>query len=278
MVASAGSAARKSSRHRVVPSPPAVDAPLLVCLLGWFKLLKWGQAVSVRPGGRTQALFSLLALASRRLGVNRDELLDCLWPGGDADLAAQALRALVYTLHRSLGDALGGEAPVIRDDGRYRLNIEAGLVVDVDRFDGAIDSAEELEREGNAEVAIERYRAAVGLYDGDLAVGSDVQHLVERERLRARYINARARLAEYHLVERDYVASLANALEVLAVDPLREDAHRLAMRSYVRRGQRAQALRQYRLCSDVLESEFQVVPEPATQALYELVRFDPSRV
>ena len=79
-------------------------------------------------------------------------------------------------------------------------------------------------------------------------------------------------------MERDYASSLANALEVLAVDPLREDAHRLVMRLYVRRGQRAQALRQYRLCSRALESEFQAVPEPATQALYELVRLDPSRV
>jgi DNA-binding SARP family transcriptional activator len=262
----------------VVPSPPAVDASVLVCLLGWFKLLKRGESVSVRPGGRTQALLSLLALASRRLGVNRDELLEHIWPGGDADLAAQALRALVYTLHRSLGDALGGEAPVVRNDGRYRLNVEAGVVVDVDRFDGVIDAAEALERAGKTAVAVERYRAAVRLYDGDLAVGSEVQHLVERERLRARYINARARLAEYHLVERDYAASLTNALEVLAVDPLREDAHRLVMRLYVRRGQRAQALRQYRLCSQVLATEFQAVPEPATQALYELVRLDPSRV
>ena len=148
---------------------------MLVCVLGWFKLLKRGESVSVRPGGRTQALLCLLALASRRVGVNRDDLLECLWPGGDADLAAQALRSLVYALHRSLGDALDGQAPVIRDDGRYRLNVEAGVVVDVDRFDGVIDAAEALERAGNAAIAIERYRVAVRLYDGDLAVGSDIQ-------------------------------------------------------------------------------------------------------
>lgn len=268
---------RVPQRPREVPTPSPVEGAVLVCLLGWFKVLKLGRPVSVRSGGRTQLLLSMLALGPRRIGITRDHLLEQLWPDGESDLATQALRALVYALHRSLGDALGGQAPVIGDQGRYRLNVEAGVAVDVDRFDGVLDTAEALERAGDVAIAIDRYRAAVGLYEGDLAITSDIQHLLERERLRARYINARARLAEHYLDNGDYAAALTNALDVLAADPLREDAHRLAMRCYVRRGQRAQALRQYRLCSQVLESEFDAAPEPATQALYELVRLDPDR-
>ena len=45
----------------------------------------------------------------------------------------------------------------------------------------------------------------------------------------------------------------------------------------VRLGERAQALRQYRLCRDVLDIEFAAVPEPATEELYETVRLRPEQ-
>jgi DNA-binding SARP family transcriptional activator len=50
------------------------------------------------------------------------------------------------------------------------------------------------------------------------------------------------------------------------------------MRCYNRLGHRAQALRQYRTCREILEAEFDAVPEPATEELYELLRREPSSV
>jgi DNA-binding SARP family transcriptional activator len=64
----------------------------------------------------------------------------------------------------------------------------------------------------------------------------------------------------------------------LSIDPCREDAHRVIMRTHLRRGERAQALRQYRLCEYVLRREFDTAPEPQTIALYERIRIDPTSV
>jgi hypothetical protein len=50
------------------------------------------------------------------------------------------------------------------------------------------------------------------------------------------------------------------------------------MRCYVRRGERAQALRQFRICESVLRTEFNAPPEPATLALFERVRLTPAEV
>jgi DNA-binding SARP family transcriptional activator len=116
------------------------------------------------------------------------------------------------------------------------------------------------------------------MYEGDLVVGSEIRHLLERERLRTRFIAAHTRLAEYHIALAEHDQALASALEILRHDPFREDAHRLAMRCYVRLGQRAQALRQYRICRDVLQTEFEAPPERATDELYETIRLDPARV
>lgn len=267
---------RQASRTSPRGSGPADG--VRICLLGGFRLLKAGRPFTIRPGGRTESLLFALALAPRSVGLPRDDLIRMVWPEVDSGLSVQGLNTLVYALRRSLGDALGGQGPVVRDDGRYRLNAEAGVDVDVDRFEWGIDAADRLARAGEPERAIGRYHDAVSLYEGDLVVGSDIQHVLERERLRARYLSARGRLAEYHLAHGEIDAALSDALDILAHDPCREDAHRIAMRCQVRLGQRAQALRQYRICREILEVEFQAAPERETDELFELVRLDPERV
>jgi DNA-binding SARP family transcriptional activator len=249
-----------------------------ICLLGSFRVLKDGRRFGLRPGGRAESLLCALALGPRRSGLARDDLLQMIWPGQDFGLSVQALHTLVYSLRRSFGDALRGAGPVVSTDGRYRLNAEAGVVVDVDRFDEVVDQADRFARTGQVDAAMSGYSDAVDLYDGDLIVGSDVRNVLERERLRARYLTIRARLADNHLGEGDLDSALADALDILAHDPCREDAHRMAMRCYVRLGQRAQALRQYRICQSILLAEFEASPEQATDELYELVRLEPIRV
>jgi DNA-binding SARP family transcriptional activator len=109
-------------------------------------------------------------------------------------------------------------------------------------------------------------------------VGSEIRHLLDRERLRARYLEVLGRLAESHFQQGEFAGARDRALELLNNDPCREDAHRMVMRCGVRLGQRAQALRQYQTCAAILEREFGARPEPATTELYDLIRMDPLAV
>lgn len=221
----------------------------------------------------------LAALALRpRDGVGRDELLSLVWPSSETALASQSLNTLVHSVNRTLGDALARPRPVVRRDGRYRLDLDAGVTVDVHAFDAAAERGDQLGRSGDRSGAIASYDRAVGLYEGDLVIAFDVRQVLERERLRARYLSIQARLADHHFEIRDYAVALLHALDLLDHDPCREDAHRMAMRCYVRIGQRAQALRQFQLCREVLALEFEASPEPDTEALYELIRVEPARV
>jgi DNA-binding SARP family transcriptional activator len=252
-------------------------APIFVCLLGGFRLLKDGAPVHLRPGGKTQALLGNLALRTG-LGLSRDELLALLWPTTSTSLSGQSLNTLVYSLQRALGDALAGRALIVHDDGRYRLNVDDGVIVDVSEFDAAVEAGDRHTRAAELTEAAEWYATAADLYTGDLLFDSEIQHVIERERLRSRYLYARARLADHEFAAGQFAAALEHALAVLACDPCREDAHRMAMRTYVRLGERAQAMRQYRLCSSILSREFDAPPEGATTELYELIRLDPERV
>jgi DNA-binding SARP family transcriptional activator len=76
----------------------------------------------------------------------------------------------------------------------------------------------------------------------------------------------------------DYAPAQEYALRLHAHDACREDAHRVVMQAHVRLGERAQALREYRLCEQVLRCEFDIAPEAATKALYDRIRGDPESV
>lgn len=252
---------------------PAVE----LRLLGGFKLLKHNQPLSVRPGGKTEVLLVNLAL---RLpgGMDRGELLSVLWPASDEALASQSLDTLVHSLRRAVGDALGGAAPVVRTAGRLRLNTELGIGVDIEAFESEASHGDRLRRAGSPAEAMTCYERAASLYEGDLVVGSEIRHLLERERLRARYLELLANLAVAQFEMGEYAASRDWAQLLLQCDPCREDAHRLVMRCDVRLGRRAQALRQYATCVEILRREFTADPEPATRDLYESVRTTPTSV
>lgn len=259
--------------------PPAALSefgPVLICLLGPFQVLGQGEPVLVR-GSMVEALLRLLALRHSDT-VAREEILAQLWPDRDHALAIQSLNSLVYGVQRLLRDQLAGEPAIVHDDGVYRLNHRAGVDVDVLHFDALVSTGHRLARADDLCGAHLAFDGAVGLYRGDLRVGSSVAEIIERERLRACYLTALAHLADYSFARGEYAVSLEYALRILAADPCREDAHRLVMRCRVRRGERAQALRQFRLCEEVLLAEFDAIPEPATRAVYDQIRLNPAGV
>jgi DNA-binding SARP family transcriptional activator len=181
-------------------------------------------------------------------------------------------------LHRLLGDAIGGAAPVLYANGYYRLNVEAGVGVDIACFDSLASDGERHARSGNALAAVATYSQALGLYRGDLCVAPNSRAVIERERLRTLYLSLLAYLADYYYSQGNYGACLKAIADLLASDPCREDGHRLAMRCHVRRGERAQALRQYQLCEAIVRAEFDTKPESATAALFDQVRHDPGSI
>jgi DNA-binding SARP family transcriptional activator len=260
-----------------LPYTDEASWPILICLFGSFRLLKAGQLVALRCGGKTEALLGHLGLQENHR-IPRETLLQRLWPSSDTALAGQSLHSLVYSLHKLIGDALGGAALVLHDEGHYRLNVEAGVSVDVAGFDALVKAGDQQVGAGDLATAVDAYTGAVGLYRGDLCMGTDVQVLVERERLRARYLTLLAYLADYHFEEGAYVTCQDYAWRLLGRDPCREDAHRMLMRCYVRQGERAEALRHYRLCMDILHAEFEAAPETATTTLFEQIRLDPGSI
>ena len=255
----------------------ATNQPVLICLFGGFRVEKSGAEVPLRTAGKSAILLSNLALRER-YRASRESLLEALWPDGDEARAAHSLNSLIHALRQTLGDVLSGEPPVVYSGGGYQLNVDAGVGVDVANFDALVRAAERQMAIGDTAAAVEHWQRAVELYCGDLSASDDLRTIVERERLRAAHLTLLGGLADHYFNECDYQAALRYALRLLAHDPCREDAHRQVMRCHVRLGERAQALRQYRLCQRILAVEFDVFPEQITSALFDRVRLDPDTV
>jgi DNA-binding SARP family transcriptional activator len=251
--------------------------PVFICLLGSFRLLKAGQPLTLRNADKICALLAHLAMQDQ-FYAPREHLLQALWPNTQAELAGHALNSLVYNLHKLLGNAIGNARPVLYIDGYYQLNVDVGIGVDIAYFDGLARQGDYEERSGQLRIAVQTYDRALQLYRGDLCVVSDTRSLILCEALRAQYLTLLARLAGHYFDEHDYASCLVYALRLLASDPCREDAHRAVMRCYVRQGERAQAMHQYRVCAAILRSEFDMAPEPATTALYEQIQLKPDSV
>ena len=251
--------------------------PVLICVLGAFRVLKLGRPIPVRSGGKTQGVLLKLSV-SRGYCASREALLETVWPSSVESLSKQCLHSVVHGLHKLLGEAIGGAAPVLYADGYYRLNTAAGVSVDVACFDALARRGAQQARRGNVAAASTAYRQALHLYRGDLCVATDAHAVVERERVRTLHLTTLAHLADCYYSEGDYEACLKVTLQLLTHDPCREDGHRTAMRCHVRLGERAQALRQYMLCEAVLRTEFNAKPEPATTVLFDQVRLDPGSV
>jgi DNA-binding SARP family transcriptional activator len=253
--------------------------PVWLELLGSVRLLRNGEALPIRIGGKTEAVLEHLGLAGLH-GMPRGVLLRLVWPDSDLSLATNALNNLLHNLRALLGTALGGASPIVLSGGYYRLNLEAGIAVDVAEFRVRARQTECFARNGETRAAVAVARRAVRLYRGDLKshVDAGAYTILERDRLRATCLSMLMLLADDAFVQDDFARCLGYALKLLEYDACREDAHRLVMRCYVRRGERAQALRHYQTVQRILSLEFEAEPEPATTELYHQVRLDPGAV
>ncbi len=232
-------------------------------LFGDVKLLR-GPTQEIALPRKTQLLLAYLALNAGQRHT-RDKLAALLWPDRPEDQARHSLRQCLFALGKALGD---DQPPLVLAD-RNQLSLNSDQVaVDVWQFERhvAADSPDNLQQ-------------AAALYGGDLLDSLsfeddslDAWCAAERTRLRDQIHEALAALTSHYVDTLNLDAAIETGRRLVGLDPLREDAHRSLMRIYQRVGRRADALKQYRLCVEILRRELNVEPEAATTRLYHEIR------
>ena len=185
----------------------------------------------------------LAFLALHRGAVHRRVVAGALWSELEDQAAAARLRSTLWRLPATDGVRLVDAA-----DGRVELcpDVEVDLrVVEDDDRTHELDVAD---------------LAGEVLSDWD-----DAWVRVERERFRQVRLRRLEQLSDRARAGGDLGAALQAALAAVAVEPLRESAHRRVMQAHLAEDNPAEALRQYEVVRRLLRDDLGIAPSAATR-------------
>jgi DNA-binding SARP family transcriptional activator len=199
--------------------------------------------------------------------------METFWPDSTPEAARNSMNVTIHNLRRILRfpDAVQS---ILFHEGGYRLNPSIVVWADLDEFEILIREGRRLETAGKNLESIQKYEAAVALYQGDFLSEDPYEEwpVTQRERLRTLYLDTLDRLSQQYFTQGDFNTSVQLCQRILNRDACREDVHRRVMRCYSRLGQDCLAIRQYQICTEVLKSELEVEPETSTRQLSEKIR------
>jgi DNA-binding SARP family transcriptional activator len=235
-------------------------ARLSLVLFGGFRATVGARHLAL-PLKKAQALLAFLALSPARRHT-RERLAALLWADAPDEHARNSLRQTLFAIR----SALGPTAPHVLGSDAAAVWLEPGAIeVDVLAFERLL-----------AQGTDDALARAAALYQGELLEGFAVEAAFEewlwpaRERLRRAAMTAMTRILARQSDAGATDAAIATSSRLLGVEPTHEPAHRALIRLYAAAGRRAEAIRQYQACVDVLRRELSTEPEPATVEAYRL--------
>jgi DNA-binding SARP family transcriptional activator len=232
---SAGLASARARRDKTV-SLSLLDAFELRCA-----------AVSIELPPSAQRLLALLALHERPL--RRPHVAGTLWLDTPEERASANLRSSLWRLNRP--------GPKLVEATNLQLSLAPEIRVDV--REAAALAHRLLAASGPAEGAdIDLDPARL---TGELLPDwYDDWVLIERERLRQLSLHALEALGERLLAAGRLGGALEAALAAVAMEPLRESAHRLLIKIHLTEGNAAEAIRQFELCRTLFRDQLGLAP------------------
>lgn len=243
-------------------------APVKVFTLGRFGLLRDHLPVPDKAWGRdkTLQLFQFLVAARRRHALRKEQITDRLWED-DSDSADATFKVALHGVNKVLEPDRKNLAPprfIIRQGLTYRLDTTA-VWIDADIMESFIIIGNQ-HLTSHPETARRAYREAIALHQGVFLPDRIYEDwsCEERERLQVLALGAITTLAELELPDSP-LESIRLAREALLIDTVWEDAWRIQIQAYIRKGNRPQALKTWQQCVKALHETLGIAPLPETK-------------
>lgn len=165
---------------------------------------------------KAKELFFYLLCNKRQL--NKEELMEALWPETSVKMSESALRTNIYRLRQ----AVFYECVSARDAG-YGINPAVTCQFDIDEFQKHLRLATEAGRSSGERT--EHLRNAIALYDGPFLNGFYSEWCQRlRTDLELKFHEALMNLAEYHALRGDFFQSAELLEKVVESDPYNDEA------------------------------------------------------
>jgi len=233
-------------------------------VLGPLRVMRAGEPLDLGAPQARSALAILVLNANEVVTPGR--LIDQLWGAVPPRSAKVQLQGLISQLRRTLRSSDG--QPIATTDGGYLLRTGAGER-DVDRFDRQVVEARTVLGQGEIALGARQLRTALSEWRGRPLDGIE---LAETQLAAARFdelriatledvIDAELRLGEH-------AAAVAEIVELVEEQPLRERLRGQLMTALARCGRVAEALAAYRDWHTLLDDELGVEPSADIRAIH----------
>jgi DNA-binding SARP family transcriptional activator len=231
-----------------------------------------------------RALLAYLAV-ERGCGQPRTTLATLLWGPNAGATGLTNLRSCLRRVRSALGDGDSASPLLQVTQDAVQLDPTVDLGLDVHTFDAllATVTAHPHRRVQDCPWCVARLTEAVALYRGPFLAGLSIDSIFfeewqqfQQERYQRRVMQALYVLTDYHLRRGNLAQAEQFARRQLTLEAWNEEAHVQLMLILAASGQRSAALAQYARCRTALAAELDVIPMPATTALYDEMRSSPA--
>lgn len=237
---------------------------LWIRTLGPFYAWRGDALVSNQDYKRDKARRLLqLLVTNRRKMLQRDQIIDCLWPDLPGDNALRDFKVALNALNKALEpDRTANEPPffIVRKGEAYGLNPQARVMIDADQFEQLSKSKE-----------MDDLAEAISLYEDDFLPDCPYKEWTfgERERLRHIYLVTAGKLAEGYLKNGQWENVVQIDQAILARDEYNERAIQQLMEAHAGAGNHSRFQETYKQATEKFKRELGEDLSRETAAVYQ---------
>jgi DNA-binding SARP family transcriptional activator len=265
----------KAPQQAAAAAAPAASAQvtdLTVNVLGHVEIFRDASrpfAADAWTTRRARDIFCYIATSKYRR-ASKDILIETFWPDEDPAAVEKNFHPTISHIRKALNSRQPFKQNfIVFRDGAYQLNGELSYVIDSEEFELAIAEAEKAKREKDAAGLRGHLERAFELYRGEFLEGSYEPWAEER---RFYYTEQFARvlsaLAKLSAGEKRWAAAIKYAEQLIAVDPYREDMHRLVMKALAAQSKPAAVKKKFEELTALLKDELGIQPSAETRKVY----------
>ncbi|MEE9409200.1 MAG: bacterial transcriptional activator domain-containing protein [Polaribacter sp.] len=243
------------------------NAIIRIQTLGGFNLWRNQQKIDTKEWGRDKTVQLLQYLISyrQRNALHKEKIMDHLWE----DWNDRDFKVALHGINKVLEpNRLPRTEPIYitRQGVSYQIELEL-VFIDTEAIEKYIIIGNQT-FSTDYSLSKKAYENAIGLYNGSYLPNRVFEDWTseEREKSQLLILGAYIALAEI-LINENPLESIRLAQKALSIDNTWEDAYRIQMQAYIKKGNRPQAIKTYMKCEVILEEEYGISPLPETKKL-----------